>query len=211
MSYKSEAYAAAAASVIKQFEKRRITAFYCPTKEEAKNKILELMEKGSVVSWGGSESMVEAGVMDAIQNGDYELIDRHSAKTPEEDRALYGKIVCSDYYLMSTNAFTRDGQLVNIDGAANRIACLAHGPEHVIVLASMNKLCADVDSAVKRIRTLACPPNAVRVGVDTPCSKTGLCADCLSPGCICAEILITRMSRIPGRIIVILTGEELGF
>lgn len=211
MSYKSEAYASGAETVMKKFEKRGMNAFYCATAREAKDKILSLMEKGSSISWGGSESMVEAGVMDAIQNGDYQLIDRKSAKTPEEARALYGKIVCADYYLMSTNAFTRDGELVNIDGAANRVACLAHGPRHVIVLASMNKMCADVDSAIKRIRTMACPPNAIRVGVNTPCAKTGVCSQCLSPESICDQILITRMSRIPGRIIVILTGEELGF
>ncbi|MDO5392090.1 MAG: lactate utilization protein [Eubacteriales bacterium] len=211
MSYKSEAFAKTAETVMKKFEKRGMTAFYCPTKESAKEKILSLMEKGSSITWGGSESMVEAGVMDAIRNGDYELIDRSTAKTPEEQRALYGRMVCADYFLTSTNAFTKDGELVNIDGAANRVACIAHGPAHVIVLASMNKMCADVDAAVKRIRTEACPPNAIRVGVDTPCSATGVCADCLSPGCICAQILVTRKSRIPGRIIVVLTEEPLGF
>lgn len=211
MSYKSEAYAKTAETVMKKFEKRGMTAFYCPTKEEAKEKILSLIEKGASITWGGSESMVEAGVMDAIRNGDYALIDRSTAKTPEEQRALYGKMVCADYFLTSTNAFTKDGELVNIDGAANRVACIAHGPAHVIVLASMNKMCADVDAAVKRIRTEACPPNAIRVGVETPCSATGVCADCLSPGCICAQILVTRKSRIPGRIIVVLTEEQLGF
>lgn len=211
MSYKNEAYASGAETVIKKFEKRGITACYCATAKEAKDKILSLMEKGSSIAWGGSESMIEAGVMDAIQNNGYELIDRKSAKTPEEARALYGRIVCADYYLMSTNAFTRNGELVNIDGAGNRVACLAHGPRHVIVLASMNKMCADVESAVKRVRTAACPPNAVRVGVNTPCAKTGVCSDCISPESICDQILITRMSRIPGRIIVVLTGEELGF
>lgn len=210
MSYKSEAYANQAASVMKKFEKRGITSYYCPTKEEAREKILSLMEKGSSIGWGGSESMVEAGVMDAIRSGDYELVDRKAAKTPEEARALYGKMVCTDYYLMSTNAFTKDGELVNIDGSANRVACLAYGPSHVIILASMNKMCSDVETAVKRIRSLACPPNALRVGVNTPCAKTGICAECLGDT-ICAQILVTRFSRVPGRIIVVLTGDELGF
>lgn len=211
MSYISESNKAAAETVMKKFEKRGISSHYCETASEAKNLILNLIEKGASVSWGGSESMVEAGVLDAVKSGDYQVIDRSSAKTPEEARALYGKIVCSDYYLMSTNAFTRDGILVNIDGAANRVACLAHGPRKVIILASMNKLCSDVDSAIKRIRTAACPPNALRVGINTPCAKTGLCSECLSPESICDQILITRMSRIPGRIIVVLTGEPLGF
>lgn len=211
MSFKATAYANAAKTVIPKFEKRGMSACYCATKEEACKKILELMPKGSSIAWGGSESMVEAGVMEAIKNGDYELIDRHAGKTPEESRAIYGKMVCADFHLMSTNAFTKDGMLVNIDGAANRVACLAYGPKNVIVLASMNKMCDDAETAVQRIRTLAAPPNAVRVGVKTPCAETGVCADCLSPGCICDQILITRKSMIPGRIIVVLCGEELGF
>ena len=211
MSYKSEAYAKTAETVMKKFEKRGMTAFYCPTTEEAKEKILSLMEKGASITWGGTESMKEAGVMDAIRNGDYELIDRSTAKTPEEQRALYGKMVCADYFLTSTNAFTKDGELVNIDGAANRVACIAHGPAHVIVLASMDKLCADIPQAYDRIRTHAAPPNALRVNVSTPCAKTGVCGDCLSPDCICCQILVTRYSRVPGRITVVLCGEKLGF
>lgn len=211
MSFKSTANENAAKTLIPKFEKRGMTACYCATKEEACQKILELMPKGSSVTWGGSESMVEAGVMDAIKNGDYELIDRHAGKTPEEARAIYGKMVCADFHLMSTNAFTKDGMLVNIDGAANRVACLAYGPKQVIVLASMNKMCEDAESAVKRIRSQACPPNAVRVGVKTPCAETGVCSDCLSPGCICDQILITRKSMVQGRIIVVLCGEPLGF
>lgn len=186
-------------------------ACYCATKEEACRKVLELMPKGASVTWGGSESMVEAGVMEAIKNGGYELIDRHAGKTPEEARSIYGKMVCADYHLMSANAFTEDGMLVNIDGAANRVACLAYGPKYVIVLVSMNKMCADPETAVKRIRSQACPANAVRVGAKTPCAETGICADCLSPDCICDQILITRMSRSKGRIKVVLCGEPLGF
>lgn len=211
MSYITESWAKAAQTLEKQFEKRGISSYYCETKEEALKKILSLMPKGSSVSWGGSESMVQAGVMDAIKNGDYQLIDRHAGKTPEESRAIYGQMVCSDFCLMSTNAFTADGQLVNIDGAGNRVACLSFGPSHVIILAGMDKMCATVEDAVRRVHTLASPPNAIRVGADTPCAKTGLCSDCLSPDCICCETLITRKSRIPGRIIVVLVGEHLGF
>lgn len=211
MSYLSKSHEKAAETLAKRFEKRNMGFFYCPTKEEARKKILSLIPEGASVSWGGSESMAEAGVIQAVKEGNYEVIDRSSAKTPEEARALYGRIVCSDYYLMSTNAFTKDGELVNIDGAANRVACLSHGPRHVIILASIDKMCADVEDALKRVRTMASPPNAVRVGAKTPCASTGMCADCLSPDCICCQVLITRMSRIPGRITVVLTEEKLGF
>lgn len=211
MSFKMDSYQLAAETLKKAFQKRNMEAFYCATKEEAKEKILSLIPEGSSVTWGGSESMVEAGVRDAVCQGNYDAIDRKTAKTPEESRALYGKMVCADYFLTSTNAFTKDGMLVNIDGASNRVACIAHGPAHVIVLASMDKMCTNTEEAVNRIRTLASPPNALRVGVNTPCAKTGVCGDCLSPECICCQVLVTRYSRVPGRIKIVLCGEKLGF
>lgn len=211
MSYIEKSYQKTAETLKKQFEKRGINACYCSTKEDALKTVLSLIPEGSSVTWGGSESMNEAGVFDAVCQGNYEVIDRKSAKTPEEARALYGKIVCADYFLTSANAFTKDGELVNIDGNSNRVACIACGPAHVIVLASMDKLCSSVEEAANRVRTLASPPNALRVGANTPCAKTGICGDCLSPDCICCQILVTRFSRVPGRIQVVLCGEKLGF
>ena len=211
MTYISESYEKAAQILSKAFTKRNMKFYYCPTIEEAKGQVLSLIPENSSVSWGGSESMEEAGIIQAVKEGPYQAIDRKSAKTPEESRAIYGKIVCCDYFLTSTNAFTKDGELVNIDGAANRVACISHGPANVIILASMDKMCASVEEAVSRVRTLASPPNAIRVKANTPCAKTGVCADCLSPDCICCQILVTRFSRVPGRIQVILCGEKLGF
>lgn len=210
MSFKSENYKHAAVSIIKNLEKRGFTGYYCETKEDIVKKVMELIPAKSSVTWGGSETLVEAGVLDAVKSADYEIIDRKSAKTPEESRQLYGRIVCADYFLTSTNAFTIDGELVNVDGNGNRVACLITGPSHVIVVAGMHKMCANVEEAIRRIHTLAAPPNAIRVGVQTPCAVTGVCNDCLSPGCICCQTVVTRKSK-PGRIIVILTGEELGF
>ena len=210
MSFKSENYKHAAVSVIKNLEKRGFTGYYCETKEDIVKKVMELIPAKSSVTWGGSETLVEAGVLDAVKSADYEIIDRKSAKTPEESRQLYGRIVCADYFLTSTNAFTLDGELVNVDGNGNRVACLITGPSHVIVVAGMHKMCTNVEDAIHRIHTLAAPPNAIRVGVQTPCAITGVCSDCLSPGCICCQTVVTRKSK-PGRIIVILTGEELGF
>ncbi|NCB92525.1 MAG: lactate utilization protein [Clostridia bacterium] len=211
MSFKSESFSQAAQTVSKRMEARGFSCFYCEDKAAIAAKINELMPSGSSVTWGGSESLVEAGIIDMVHSRDYEVIDRKSASTPEEARALYGRIVCADYFLTSTNAFTLDGELVNVDGNGNRVACLISGPSHVIVVASMNKLCVNVGDAIRRIHTHAAPPNAIRVGANTPCSKTGICADCLSPDCICCQTVVTRKSRQPGRIIVILTGEPLGF
>lgn len=211
MSYKSESFKNTAASIITQLEKRGMSGCYCETSKDVVAKINELIPDGSSVTWGGSETLMESGVMDSLFAGNYELIDRKSAKTPEEARALYGRIVCADYFLMSTNAITLDGQLINIDGNGNRVACLISGPGHVIIVAGMNKVCSNVDDGIRRIHTLASPPNAIRVGAKTPCASTGVCHNCLSPDCICCQTVITRKSRHPGRIIVILTAEDLGF
>lgn len=211
MSYKSESYKNTAASIITHLKKRGMTGYFCKTCEEAVTKVNELIPDGSTVTWGGSETLVESGIMDSLQAGNYELIDRKSARTPEEARALYGRIVCADYFLTGTNAITLDGQLINIDGNGNRVACLISGPSHVIVVTGMNKICANVEDGIRRIHTMACPPNAIRVGAKTPCASTGVCSDCLSPDCICCQTVITRKSRHPGRITVILTAEDLGF
>ncbi len=211
MSYKSQSYENTARSVIKNFEKRGMEGWYCADRNAAREKVLELIEEGASVTWGGSVTLEEAGIIDAVKAGPYRAIDRKSAATPEESRKLYGEIVCSDYFLMGTNAFTLDGQLINIDGRGNRVACLITGPQNVIVVVGMNKLVKNVQEGLDRVRTVATPPNAIRVGASTPCSKTGVCADCTGSGCICCQEVITRASMIRGRIKIILVGEELGF
>ena len=201
----------AAATLISKLKKRNIDAFFCQTSREATEKALSLMPSGSSISWGGSMTIKECGLMDAIQSGDYTLIDRMTATTPQEKREIFAKTVMADYYLMSTNAITMDGELVNIDGFANRVSCLCAGPENVIIVAGMNKVVKDVRSGLDRIRTKAAPANTVRLGKNTPCAKNGVCSDCFSPDCICSQIVVTRRSGIPGRIKVILVNEDLGF
>lgn len=206
-----ESYAHTAAHVIKNLQRRGMEGYYCATKEEAVAQALSLMDARSVVAWGGSMTLTESGMMDALKKSDHILIDRMEAKTPEEKREMHARIVMSDYYFMSTNAITLDGQLVNIDGSGNRVACLIHGPRCVIILAGMNKLTPDVEAGIARVHQMAAPPNCVRLHCETPCAKTGVCADCISPKSICAQTVITRNSMIQGRIKVILIGETLGY
>lgn len=208
---KKEAYKKTASSVISWLEKRNMEGYYFETSEEAVKAALDMMPAGSVVSWGGSATLTESGMMDALKNGDFKRIDRTTAKTPEEARELFSRIVLSDYYFMSTNALTVKGELVNIDGNANRVACLCHGPRHIMMFVGMNKLTADVESAVKRVRTYACPANAARLHRNTPCGNQGVCGNCLAEDCFCNEIVITRRSGHKGRIKIFLIGEELGF
>lgn len=210
MSALTSYYETQAATIIKNLEKRNISGYYCPTSEQAVSLILSMIPKDSTVTWGGSESLKESGLMEALENAPLQLMDRASVK-PEDMKDFYRKTFSADYYLMSTNALTLDGQLVNIDGNGNRVAALAFGPEHVILLVGMNKVAADLDTAIKRIHTQAAPPNAMRLNLNTPCSKDGVCHHCFSPAKICQMLHVTEGSRHPGRIHVVLVGESLGF
>ncbi|MDD6812635.1 MAG: lactate utilization protein [Lachnospiraceae bacterium] len=211
MSHKKEAFAAMAQSIIKNLEKRNMEGYYFETSADCVQAIMSSMPEGSVISWGGSESVKECGLMDAIHNGSYKLIDRTTAKTPEESRQLYAQAVLADYYLMSTNAITLDGELINIDGNGNRVACLIQGPSHVMIIVGMNKVVTDVPSGVARVRNMASPANAIRLKRNLPCAATGHCHDCLSPECFCNQIVVTRRSGHVGRIKVYFVAEELGY
>lgn len=211
MDPKKQSYETLAKGIIQKLSLRAMEGYYCKDKGEALEKVLSLMEKGSSITWGGSESIKQVGILDAIANGDYELYDRATVKTPEEQRAFFGKAVTADYFLMSTNAITHDGELVNIDGNGNRVACLIHGPQNVIVVAGMNKVVKDVEAGIQRSHDEAAPPNSVRLDLDTGCRQFGKCVDCLKEDCMCCHVVVTRKSRVKNRIKVILVGEELGY
>ena len=160
-------------TIIKNMAKKNLEGYYCATSAEAVEKALSLMPEGASVTWGGSMTLTECGLMDALRTANYEIIDRDTAKTPEEARVMYSKQVMADYFLMSTNAITIDGELVNIDGRSNRVSCLCWGPQNVIIIAGMNKVAPDVESAIKRVRNMAAPANCVRLNKNTPCAQTG--------------------------------------
>lgn len=211
MSHKTKAFAAMAQSVIENLKKRNMDGFYFETSSECVKAIVDSIPRGSIISWGGSETIKETGLLDTLKNGSYELIDRTTAANPEEARALYAKTVLSDYYLMSSNAITINGELINIDGNGNRVACLIQGPSHVIIVVGMNKIVTDVPSGVARVRNIASPANAIRLGRNLPCAVSGHCLDCLSPECFCNQIVVTRRSGHTGRIKVYLVAEDLGY
>ncbi|HWT76700.1 MAG TPA: lactate utilization protein [Mobilitalea sp.] len=211
MSPKKVYYENLADSIIEKFNTRGIEGYYCDNAEEALLTAKRFLTPGCSISWGGSQTLSEIGLLDELQASDYILYNRYAAKTPEEKTIMYSKIVNADYFFMSSNAITLDGQLVNIDGGGNRVACLIYGPKNVIIIAGMNKIVTDVTTGMERVRNMATPPNCVRLGAKTPCAEIGRCANCLVDDCICCEIVITRKSKIPGRIKVILVGEELGY
>lgn len=192
-------------------QKRHFEAYYCPTKEEALKKAIELIPKEDVVSWGGSVSIEEIGLLDYVKKN-YKVIDRDNAKTPEERVELMRQAILCDTFLMSANAMSEDGVLVNIDGNGNRVAALCYGPKSVVVIVGINKVCKTVEAAISRARNTAAPINVQRFdGINTPCYLNGSCANCKLPQSACSQVLLTRTNRNPSRIKVILVGEELGF
>lgn len=192
--------------VIKGLQSRNMSGYYAKNKEEALKTALELIPKGSSISMGGCMSAQEIGLVSALKESDYHFIDRSKMEPREALLAAYD----ADIFLASANAMTDDGILVNIDGNANRVSCIAQGPKKLIFIVSMNKICSDLDSAMKRARNIAAPANAQRFDIKTPCKLTGRCSDCKSPDTICCQFLITRYSRHTDSIHVILVNENLG-
>ena len=210
---KQQYYENVANTIIKNLNKRQIDGYYCKDKKIALQKALELIPKGASIGYGGSMTIEEVGLMEAIRSGEYRVINRERESTisAEEQRRMYGEICCSDFFLMGTNAITLNGELINIDGRGNRVAFLCYGPQNVLILAGMNKVVTDIEEGMKRARNIAAPPNAIRLNRKTPCAITGKCGNCYSPDCMCGQFVITRRSGIPNRIKVILIGEELGY
>ena len=197
-----------AQTVIKGLKSRNMNGYYASSREEALRIALELIPEGSYVTMGGAMSAHEIGLVDALKNGNYQFIDRDAY---EDKRAAMLAAYDADVFLSSANAITSDGVMVNIDGNSNRVSAIAQGPKKVVFIVGMNKVCGDVDGAIKRARNVAAPINAQRFGLSTPCSKTGACMNCKSPDTICCQILITRYSRHTDRIHVILVNDNLGF
>jgi len=197
-----------AQKIVKGLQSRNMTGYYAKDREEAKRIALSLIPEGSSVTMGGAMSAHEIGLVEAVRDGNYNFIDRGAYENPREAMLL---AYDADWFLSGANAITEDGVLVNIDGNANRVSCIANGPKHVLFIVGMNKVANDIDAAVKRARNVAAPINAQRFGLSTPCSKTGSCLNCKSPDTICCQFLITRFSRHEGRIHVILVNDTLGF
>ena len=197
-----------AQKVIKGLESRNMSGYYASDREEAKKIALSLIPEGSLVTMGGGQSVWDIGLPQALKEGNYNFLDRNLV---EDKRAAMLAAYDADVFLASANAITEDGVMVNIDGNANRVSALAFGPKKLVLIVGMNKVCPDVDAAMKRARNVAAPINAQRFGLSTPCAKTGSCMNCKSPDTICCQFLVTRFSRHTGRIHVILVNDVLGF
>lgn len=204
-----------AQKIIKSLEKRHFNAFYCNDKHEALEKALSLISKEETISWGGSVSVQQIGLINYLEENGYKTINRDKGKSPQEKELLTRQGLLSDVFLMSTNALSEDGYLVNVDGTGNRVAALCYGPKKIIIIVGMNKITKTLDDAIVRARSFAAPVNMQRINSiqqrQTPCVLDGSCADCVSQDSICSQIVVTRLCKPVGKINIILINEDLGF
>ena len=198
--------------LVKNLKRRNIEAHYCPTAQEAVAKVMELIADGSSVTWGGSMTVRDMGIPQALKDrGTLKVLDRDVVESPEEKQQMYLRAFTADVYLSSANAISEDGVIVNIDGNGNRVAAITWGPKKVIFIIGLNKVTQDVKAAISRARSIASPINAQRFDISTPCQVDGVCHNCNSPESICSYIHLLRNSRTAGRHVVVLVGENLGY
>lgn len=210
-----------AETVIEGLHKNRMLGFYVEKKADVAAKVAELLHEGDTVAVGGSQSLIETGVISLLRSGVYHFLDRYApGLTPEDIRRIFISSFDADAYLCSVNAITMQGELYNVDGNSNRVAAICYGPRSVILVVGCNKIVRDIPSAVTRVKRKAAPANAIRLSCETYCAKKGTCMgtdeDAMTAGCssdsrICCNYVVSAKQREKDRIKVILVGEELGY
>jgi len=196
---------------IHALKKNNFEALFVPDSKGALGEVMRQIPDGSTVGVGGSVTLTQIGLLDALARRNVQLIwPIQQAKNMDERMELFRKSFSSDFFLTSTNAITEDGKLFNVDATGNRVGAMFIGPKKTIVVSGVNKIVRDIGAAEKRVREWTAPQNAKRLNRKTPCVETGVCADCSSPDRIC-NIYVTLAKR-PSRtdIVIILVGEKLG-
>lgn len=197
---------------MKALNNNNINAYFVKNREELIGEIEELVKENSVVTCGGSVTLMETGILDYLRKGRYKFLDRYvKGLTQEEIKQIYRKAFSADAYFTSSNAITEDGELFNVDGNGNRVAAMLYGPDKVIIIAGVNKIVPDLECAIERNRRIAAPANAKQLNRKTPCAKLGYCMECSSEDRICLEYTLIRKQRDKDRIHVIFLDENLGY
>lgn len=197
---------------MENLEKNNMSAYYATDEKSVLKKINELVDKGNIVSVGGSMTLFETGVIEFLRSGKYNFLDRYKpGLTKEEIKDIYRKSFSADAYFTSSNALTEEGELYNVDGNGNRVAAMIYGPDKVIVIVGVNKIVKDVNEAIERNKRTAAPANAKRLDRKTPCAKLGYCVECSSPERICNDYVLIKKQGQKNRISVIIVGKELGY
>ncbi len=200
-----------AEDAVKILNDKGYTAMYAETADDAKQMVLDLIPEGSSVAVGGSVTIGDMGLIDIFRSDKYKFYERFNTSGYAETYQVYRQSFLADYLVTSSNAITRNGEIVNTDSSGNRAGQIILGPEKVIIVVGANKIVDDLNAAFERIRVVA-PQNAKRIGHHCPCVETGYCVDCDHPESVCnATSIIHNGRKHPGRYTVIVVAEELGF
>lgn len=210
--------------LFKNLEKNKMQPLYAETKEDVVKLVKDMLFDGCVITWGGSMSVIECGVDELLSDNKYNFMDRGRAGiTAEEQQECFKASIGADFFFCSANAITENGEIVNVDGLANRISSIAFGPKKVVMIVGKNKIVPDLKEAFLRVKKIAAPKNCVRLNKNTPCAKLGHCVSLLNnpdpdfvDGCncydrICCDYMISAMQRQKDRITVIIVNENLGY
>jgi L-lactate utilization protein LutB len=196
---------------IQALKKNNFEGFYVSDSKAALEEVMKRISDGATVGVGGSVTLAQVGLMDALKNRKIQLIlPLQQARNDEEKLELFRKCFSADVFLSSTNAVTEDGKLYNVDATGNRVGAMFIGPKKTIIVCGVNKIVKDLEAAEKRVREWTAPQNAKRLGKKTPCVETGVCADCSSPDRICNIYVSLAKKPVRTEVIVILVGENLG-
>ncbi len=195
---------------VTNLKKHSFDAHFFSTAEQARTAILEMVSAYQSFGFGGSDTTRKIGLPEALRNSGKTIYDHWGAAKSEDMniRLLQGRADC---FFCSANAISASGEIVNVDGVGNRVNAMTFGVKKVVIVAGMNKVTNDLESALKRIREVAGPMRAKSLGMQTPCAETGICSDCNSPQRICRITTILHRKPMLTDISVILVGEELGF
>lgn len=198
--------------LVENLAARHFTAVYCATAQDAAEYILKESEGAANVGFGGSLSVADLKLTTLLADKGKEILNHGFPDlTPEQRVSIMKRQQTCDLFLTGTNAVTMDGCLVNIDGNGNRVAAMIYGPAKVIVVAGRNKIVdGDVGDAFQRIKSLSAPPNATRLGKQTPCAATGFCSDCDSPQRICHITTIIDSKPSQTDLHVLVVNEDMG-
>jgi len=199
-------------AVVTALEKKHFTAIYCATAQEAADYILKQAETAHSIGFGGSLSVADLKITSTLAGQGKEILNHGFPDlTPEQKQTIMKRQQTCDLFLTGTNAVTLDGCLVNIDGNGNRVAAMIYGPAKVIVVVGRNKIVeGDVADAIKRIKDKSAPPNAMRLGKQTPCAVTGFCVNCDAPQRICHITTIIDSKPSLTDLHVLVVNEDMG-
>jgi L-lactate utilization protein LutB len=212
MNYEKWLWEKSAERVVKNLKKHGFDAHFVDGMKAAGNCVLDMVSSFDTIGLGGSETTRSLGILETLEAAGKTIFDHwQEGLTREQDleiRLQQGRCQC---FLCSANAIAATGEIVNVDGIGNRTNAMSFGVDKVIIVAGMNKVRPDLDSALRRVSEIAAPMRAKSLGMETPCAETGMCTDCNAPQRICRITTILHRKPMLTDVSVILVNRAVGF